>query len=73
MQRRDVLRLLTSAAALSAMPLELVMALQQARAESSSSIGLRTLNPHQNATVTLISELMIPQTDTPGSKGSEGK
>jgi Gluconate 2-dehydrogenase subunit 3 len=53
------------------MPLELVAALQQARAETTSSIGLRTLNPHQNATVTLISELIIPQTDTPGAKAAK--
>ena len=31
---------------------------------------LRTLNPHQNATVTTISEIIIPQTDTPGAKGA---
>jgi hypothetical protein len=31
---------------------------------------LRTLNPHQNATVTTISELIIPQTDTPGAKAA---
>jgi hypothetical protein len=70
MQRRDVLRLLTSAAAVSAMPLELVLSLQQARAQAKSFGGLRTLNPHQNATVTLISEYIIPETDTPGAKGA---
>ncbi len=31
---------------------------------------LRTLNPHQNATVTTISEIIIPQTDTPGAKAA---
>jgi hypothetical protein len=31
---------------------------------------LRTLNPHQNATVTAISEIIIPQTDTPGAKAA---
>jgi Gluconate 2-dehydrogenase subunit 3 len=70
MQRRDVLRLLTSAAALSALPSELMFSLQQARAQTSF-YGLRTLNPHQNATVTLISELIIPETDTPGAKGAK--
>jgi hypothetical protein len=70
MHRRDVLRLLTSAAALSALPLDLVLSLQQARAQAKSLYGLRTLNPHQNATVTLISEYIIPETDTPGAKGT---
>jgi len=31
---------------------------------------LRTLNPHQNATVTTIAEIIIPQTDTPGAKAA---
>lgn len=71
MQRRDVLRLLTSSAVLSAMPLEFLQTLQLARAQAGPSTGLRTLNPHQNATVTVISELIIPETDTPGAKGAK--
>jgi hypothetical protein len=31
---------------------------------------LRTLNPQQNAMVTTISEIIIPQTDTPGAKAA---
>lgn len=31
---------------------------------------LKTLNPHQNETVTIISELIIPQTATPGAKAA---
>jgi hypothetical protein len=71
MQRRELLRLLSSAAALSAMPSEWVLSLQQARADMAFFPGLRTLNPHQNATVTLLSELIIPTTDTPGAKGAK--
>jgi hypothetical protein len=71
MQRRDVLRLLTSSAVLSAMPLEAISALQQARAQAGPSTGLRTLNAHQNATVTTICELIIPATDTPGATGAK--
>lgn len=70
MQRRDVLKLLTSTVALSAVPMDLIMALQQARAESGPST-LRTLGPHQNATVTTVAELIIPETDTPGAKGAK--
>jgi hypothetical protein len=68
MQRRDVLKFLTSAAGMSAMPMELILALRQANAETSPSVGLRTLNRHQDATVTAMSELIIPETDTPGAK-----
>lgn len=71
MQRRDVLRLLTSSAVLSAMPMEAILALQQARADAGPFPGLRTLNAHQNATVTTISELIIPATDTPGAAGAK--
>ena len=31
---------------------------------------LRTLNPQQNAMVTTISEIIIPQTNTPGAKAA---
>ena len=71
MQRRDLLRLFTSAAALSAMPAELFFSLQEARAGTVPYGGLRTLNQHQNATVTTISELIIPETDTPGARGAK--
>ena len=71
MQRRDVLRMLASAAPLSVMPFELILSFQQARAQASSSAGLKTLNPHQNETIISISELIIPETETPGAKGAK--
>lgn len=71
MQRRDVLRLLTSAAVVSSVPLELLQSLQQARAQVGPNAGLRTLNAHQNATITTISDLIIPETSTPGAKGTK--
>lgn len=71
MQRRDVLKLLGSAAALSALPQEALAILQQASATVATSTGLKTLNPHQNATVITISELIIPETDTLGAKGTK--
>jgi hypothetical protein len=67
-QRRDVLRLLGSAVAISALPQEALALLQQAGTQASGSVGRSTLNPHQDATVTTIAELIIPATDTPGAK-----
>ncbi|MGI4755740.1 MAG: gluconate 2-dehydrogenase subunit 3 family protein [Janthinobacterium lividum] len=71
MQRREVLRLLTSTAVVSAMPLEMLQSLQQARAQAGPIPGLRTLNAHQNRTVVTISDLIIPETSTPGAKGTK--
>jgi hypothetical protein len=71
MQRRDVLRLLTSSAVLSVMPLQATLALREARAQVGLFSGVRTMNPHQNATVTTICELIIPATDTPGATGAK--
>ena len=71
MQRRDVLRLLTSTAVLSALPIELLQSLQRARAEASPTVGLRTLNAHQNVTIETICDLIIPETSTPGAKGTK--
>jgi hypothetical protein len=71
MERRDVLKLLSSVVAISALPLEAMTAIRQASAQVAASTGLKTLNPHQNATVTTIAELIIPATDTPGAKGAK--
>ena len=71
MQRRDVLKLLTSSAVFSVMPLQSMLTMREARAQIGEFSGVRTMNPHQNATVVTISELIIPQTDTPGAKGAK--
>ena len=71
MQRRDVLKLLTSSAVFSVMPLQSMLTMREARAQIGEFSGIRTMNPHQNATVVTISELIIPQTDTPGAKGAK--
>ena len=68
MERRDVLKLLGTATALSALPCEALTLIQQASAQVAQSTALKTLDPHQNATVTTIAELIIPATDTPGAK-----
>ena len=70
MQRREVLKLLGSGIALSALPQEALAILGQASAEAGRS-NIRTLDAHQDATVTLISERIIPATDTPGAAGAK--
>ena len=39
-------------------------------AHPADGYTLRTLNPHQNATVVAMIDLIIPETDTPGAKGA---
>jgi len=68
MQRREVIRLLLGTAALPLLPREVFALLSQVHRELPASAALKTLNPHQDATVTTIAELIIPQTDTPGAK-----
>jgi hypothetical protein len=71
MERREVLKLLASAAVLPALSLDAVALLQSVHAQVAEAPGLKTLNPHQNATVTTIAELIIPQTDTAGAKAAK--
>ena|ERR1700733_15219530 len=68
MERRDVLKLLLSTAVLPAFSPEAFSLFRQVHAQVGEGSGLKTLNPHQDATVVAIAELIIPQTDTPGAK-----
>jgi glucoside 3-dehydrogenase (cytochrome c) hitch-hiker subunit len=68
MQRRDALRLLVAGAALPTFSPE-VFALFRG-AHPSEGYAVRTLNPHQNATVITMTDLIIPETTTPGAKGA---
>lgn len=40
------------------------------KVESSPNAGLKVFNPHQNRTVVVLTELIIPQTTTPGAKAA---
>ena len=66
MQRRELFRLLGAGAALPVFDSTLLAAFQDAHPKSTYT--LRTLNPHQNATVVTMTDLIIPETDTPGGK-----
>jgi glucoside 3-dehydrogenase (cytochrome c) hitch-hiker subunit len=66
MQRRELFRLLGAGAALPVFDSNLLAAFQDAHPKSNYT--LRTLNPHQNATVVTMIDLIIPETDTPGAK-----
>jgi len=68
MERRDVLKLLASAATLPVLSPEAFSLFRGMHAQIAEMPSLKTLNPQQNATVTTIAELIIPQTDTPGAK-----
>ncbi len=68
MQRRDALKFLATGALASTAAPDLFGFFQEAH--PATGYALRTLNPHQNATVVLMSEIIIPETDTPGAKGA---
>jgi hypothetical protein len=71
MKRRDALKLIAGAATLPALYSQDVFALgRQIHGQLGSTAALKTLNPHQNATVTTIAEMIIPATDTPGAKAA---
>src|SRR5437016_13375392 len=70
MQRPDVLKMLASGAVLPVFSTALAAFFREAQAQTGPGYKLRTLNPHQNATVVVLTDLIIPETDTPGAKGA---
>src|SRR6266571_9250505 len=70
MQRRDALRLLAAAATLPLLSHDAFSLFQEVHQQLPQTAALKALDPHQNATVATISELIIPQTDTPGAKAA---
>lgn len=70
MNRREVLRVLAGAAVIPVLaPFSPEARLAMGRALHARLPGqsLRTLNPQQNAVVTRIADLILPETDTPGA------
>jgi hypothetical protein len=70
MKRRDALKLIAAAAISSTLPRELWALSREVQEQLGGVAHLRTLNAHQDATVTTIAELILPQTDTPGAKAA---
>jgi gluconate 2-dehydrogenase gamma chain len=70
MQRRDVLKMLATGAVLPVFSSPLAAFFREAQAKTGSGYKLRTLNPHQNATVVTMTDLIIPETNTPGAKAA---
>jgi hypothetical protein len=71
MKRRDALKLMAGAATLPVLYSQDLLALgRQIHQQLGSHAALKILNPHQDATVTTIAEMIIPATDTPGAKGA---
>lgn len=69
MQRREVIRFLGSALALPFLPrsAEAAIALGESLHRRIGDVPFRTLNREQQALVTMIAEMIIPETDTPGA------
>jgi len=70
MQRRDVLKMLATGTVLPVFSSPLAGFFREAQAQTGPGYKLRTLNPHQNATVVVLTDLIIPETDTPGAKAA---
>jgi hypothetical protein len=70
MQRRDVLKMLATGAVLPVFSSPLAAFFREAQSQTGPGYKLRTLNPHQNATVVAMTDLIIPETDTPGAKAA---
>jgi hypothetical protein len=69
MQRRDALKLLFTGAVMPALSPEAFAFFR--KAHPGAGYTLRTLNPHQDATIVAMTDLIIPETDTPGAKGAK--
>jgi hypothetical protein len=67
MNRREAIRLLAAGATLPVVPGTTWAILREARAVIGSGASLRSLNDHQAATVRVMTEMLLPRTDTPGA------
>ena len=68
MDRRKVLKLLAVSSALPVIPAEWMATFRAIHAGLGNGPALKILSAHQDATVTAMAELILPQTGTPGAK-----
>ncbi len=67
MQRRELLRLLATGTALQLAPSKWLVFSCEVRSLLAESQSLRTLTPHQDATLKALADMIIPRTDTPAA------
>jgi hypothetical protein len=68
MDRRNILKLIAIGSALPLLPNKSLAMFREIHASLALAPKLKILNAHQDATVTAMAELILPQTDTPGAK-----
>jgi hypothetical protein len=68
LDRREVLKLLSFSSAPFLISSNLLPAFREIHAALPAVRSLKALNPHQDATVTAMGDLIIPATETPGAK-----
>jgi len=69
MHRRELFRLIAAGAAFPALNSPTFAMLREA--QSTPSYAPKTLDPHQNATVIAMTDVILPATETPGAKGAK--
>jgi hypothetical protein len=70
MERREALRLLAAGAVVPAISPRMMTFFEAAQARIAGGYAPRTLNAPQSAIVTVMVDMIIPETDTPGAKAA---
>lgn len=70
MDRREIVKLLALGSTFPVIPGEALAMFREIHQRLAGPSPLKILNAHQNATVTAMAELILPQTDTPGAKAA---
>lgn len=70
MHRREALKILARGSAISAIPSPVLAAFRKIHHELAAVPEHKVFNAHQDATVVALTELIIPETETPGAKSA---